>query len=127
MPGATGSPPFNVWQYGFDASWELDLWGRARRSVEAANANMQASVEDRRAILVSVQAELARDYIELARHADPACHYEQNLTLARDTVKLTQLRLTEGVTTKLDVANASAQVASIEARLPPLQTRIAMR
>jgi NodT family efflux transporter outer membrane factor (OMF) lipoprotein len=122
MPGATGSPPYNLWQYGFDASWELDLWGRVRRGVEAANAAMQASVEDRRAILVSAQAELARDYIELRATQTLLAITQNNLKLARDTVKLTRLQLTEGVTTNLDVANASAQVASIEARLPPLET-----
>jgi NodT family efflux transporter outer membrane factor (OMF) lipoprotein len=123
MPGATGSPAYNLWQYGFDASWELDLWGRVRRGVEAANAAMQASVEDRRAILVSAQAELARDYIELRATQTLLSITQNNLKLARDTVKLTRLQLTEGVTTNLDVANASAQVASIEARLPPLEAR----
>jgi NodT family efflux transporter outer membrane factor (OMF) lipoprotein len=123
MPGATGSPAFNLWQYGFDASWELDLWGRARRGVEAANAALLASAEDRRAVLLSAQAELARDYIELRAAQTVLGITQKNLALARDTVKLTQLRLTEGVTTDLDVANASAQVASIEARLPPLETR----
>jgi NodT family efflux transporter outer membrane factor (OMF) lipoprotein len=121
MPGSTGSPPFNVWQYGFDASWELDIWGRVRRSVEAAKANVQASAEDRRAILVSAQAELARDYIELRATQTLLDITTKNLSLARNIVKLTQLRLTDGVTTNLDVANSSAQVASIEARLPPLE------
>jgi NodT family efflux transporter outer membrane factor (OMF) lipoprotein len=122
LPGSSGSPPYNLWQYGFDASWELDLWGHARRGVEAANAAMQASVEDRRAVLLSAQAELARDYIELRATQTLLDIANQNLALARDIVKLTRLRLTEGVTTNLDVASASAQVASIEARLPPLQT-----
>jgi NodT family efflux transporter outer membrane factor (OMF) lipoprotein len=123
LPGTSGSPPYNLWQYGFDASWELDLWGHARRGVEAANAAMQASVEDRRGALLSAQAELARDYIELRATQTLLGITNKNLALARDTVKLTRLRLTEGVTTNLDVANASAQVASIAARLPPLQAR----
>ncbi|CAB3780721.1 Outer membrane protein OprM [Pararobbsia alpina] len=123
LPGTSGSPPYNLWQYGFDASWELDLWGHARRGVEAANAAVQASVEDRRAVLLSAQAELARDYIELRATQTLLDITNKNLAVARDSLKLTRLRLTEGVTTNLDVANASAQVASIEARLPPLQTR----
>jgi NodT family efflux transporter outer membrane factor (OMF) lipoprotein len=116
LPGSSGSPPYNLWQYGFDASWELDLWGHARRGVEAANAAVQASAEDRRAVLLSAQAELraTQTLLDITN---------QNLALARDIVKLTRLRLTEGVTTNLDVASASAQVASIEARLPPLRTR----
>jgi NodT family efflux transporter outer membrane factor (OMF) lipoprotein len=123
LPGSSGSPPYNLWQYGFDASWELDLWGHARRGVEAANAAVQASAEDRRAVLLSAQAELARDYIELRATQTLLDTTNQNLALARDILKLTRLRLTEGVTTNLDVASASAQVASIEARLPPLRTR----
>lgn len=123
LPGTSGSPPYDLWQYGFDASWELDLWGHARRGVEAANATMQASVEDRRAALLFAQAELARDYIDLRATQTLLGITNKNLALARDTVKLTRLRLTEGVTTNLDVANAAAQVASIEARLPPLQMR----
>jgi NodT family efflux transporter outer membrane factor (OMF) lipoprotein len=123
MPGSSGSPPYSLWQYGFDASWELDVWGRARRSVEAAKAAMQASIEDRRAILVSAQAELARDYIELRATQTLVDITQRNLALASNIVKLTQLRLKEGVTTNLDVANASAQIASIEARLPSLQAR----
>jgi NodT family efflux transporter outer membrane factor (OMF) lipoprotein len=123
LPGATGgAPSYNLWQFGFDASWELDLWGRVRRGVEAANAAMQASVEDRRAILVSAQAELARDYVELRATQTLLAITQDNLKIARDTVKLTRLQLSQGVTTNLDVANASAQVASIEARLPPLET-----
>ena len=123
MPGSTGSPAYNLWQYGFDASWELDLWGHARRGVEAANAAVQASVEDRRAVLLSAQAELASDYIQLRGTQTLLDITNKNLALARDTLKLTRLRLTDGVTTQLDVADASAQVASIEARLPPLQAR----
>jgi NodT family efflux transporter outer membrane factor (OMF) lipoprotein len=123
LPGSSGAPAYNLWQYGFDASWELDLWGRVRRSVEAAKATTQASAEDRRAVLISAQAELARDYIDLRATQTLLEITEKNLSLARGIVKLTQLRLAKGVTTNLDVANASAQVASIEARLPPLQTR----
>ncbi|MFK4448081.1 NodT family efflux transporter outer membrane factor (OMF) lipoprotein [Caballeronia udeis] len=123
LPGSSGSPAYNLWQYGFDASWELDLWGHARRGVEAANAAMQASAEERRAVLLSAQAELARDYIELRATQTLLDITNQNLALAGNSVKLTRLRLTEGVTTTLDVANASAQVASIEALMPPLQTR----
>src|SRR5258708_30206888 len=84
---------------------------------------MRAVVADRRAVLLTAQAELARDYIELRATQTLLGITQKNLTLARDTVKLTRLRLTEGVTTNLDVANASAQVASIDARLPPLETR----
>ena len=65
LPGPTGSPAYNLYQAGFDTSWELDIWGGVRRGVEAASAMSDASYEDRNAVLLSARAELARDYIEL--------------------------------------------------------------
>ncbi len=56
---------FDLYQAGFDASWELDVFGAVRRSVEAADAGLEASMEDRRSVLVSVLAEVARNYVEL--------------------------------------------------------------
>jgi len=108
MPGSKGSPAYNLYQAGFDASWELDIWGRVRRGVEAASALSDASFEDRNAILLSARAELARDYIELRDTQSLLDITKQNLDIARDAVRLTKIRVREGVTTDLDVANASA-------------------
>ena len=66
--GALGSRKlnaFDVFQIGFDASWELDLWGKIRRSVQAASATTEASEEARRGVLLTNMAEVARDYITL--------------------------------------------------------------
>jgi NodT family efflux transporter outer membrane factor (OMF) lipoprotein len=122
MPGSKGSPAYNLYQAGFDASWELDLWGRVRRSVEAAGALTEASYEDRNAILLSARAELARDYIELRDTQSLLDIAKQNLDIARDSVKLTRIRVREGVTTDLDVANASAQMETIESLIPTLES-----
>lgn len=123
MPGAKGSPAYNLYQSGFDASWELDIWGRNRRGVEAATALADASYEDRNAILLSARAELARDYIDLRDTQSLLRIARQNLEIARDATKLTQIRAREGVTTDLDVANAAAQAASIESLIPTLESR----
>jgi NodT family efflux transporter outer membrane factor (OMF) lipoprotein len=123
MPGSKGSPPYNLYQVGFDASWELDIWGRARRGVEAAAALSQASYEDRNAILLSERAELARDYIEMRDAQSLLGITRQNLDIARDLVRLTKIRVHEGVTTDLDVANASAQMETIESLIPTLESR----
>jgi NodT family efflux transporter outer membrane factor (OMF) lipoprotein len=123
LPGSKGSPAYNLYQAGFDASWELDIWGRNRRGVEAASALADASYEDRNATLLSARAELARDYIELRDTQSLLSIANQNLEIARDTAKLTQVRVREGVTTDLDVANASAQVESIESLIPTLESR----
>ncbi|PQV54022.1 efflux transporter outer membrane subunit [Paraburkholderia sp. BL21I4N1] len=123
LPGSKGSPAYNLYQAGFDASWELDIWGRVRRGVEAASALTDASYDDRNAVLLSARAELARDYIELRDTQALLRIARQNLEIARDTAKLTQVRAREGVTTDLDVANASAQAASIESLIPTLESR----
>jgi NodT family efflux transporter outer membrane factor (OMF) lipoprotein len=122
LPGAKGSPAFNLYQFGFDASWELDIWGRARRGVEAATALSDASYEDRNAVLLSARAELARDYVQLRDTQALLQIARQNLEIARDATKLTQTRVREGVTTNLDVANASAQAESIESLIPTLES-----
>jgi NodT family efflux transporter outer membrane factor (OMF) lipoprotein len=122
MPGSKGSPAYNLYQAGFDASWELDIWGRVRRGVEAAGALSDASYEDRNAVLLSARAELARDYIELRDTQSLLDIAQQNLDIARDAVKLTKIRVREGVTTDLDVANASAQMETIESLIPTLES-----
>ncbi|WP_109477098.1 efflux transporter outer membrane subunit [Paraburkholderia sp. C35] len=123
MPGSKGSPAYNLYQFGFDASWEIDIWGRVRRSVEAASALTDASYEERNAVLLSARAELARDYIQLRDTQALLQIAQQNLEIARDATKLTQTRVREGVTTDLDVANASAQVETIESLIPTLEAR----
>jgi NodT family efflux transporter outer membrane factor (OMF) lipoprotein len=124
LPGAGGSPPYNLYQFGFDASWEVDIWGHARRGVEAATASAQASYEERSAILLSARAELARDYVELRDTQALLRIARQNLDIARDVTNLTQNRVREGVNTDLDAANASAQAESIESLIPTLESRV---
>jgi NodT family efflux transporter outer membrane factor (OMF) lipoprotein len=123
LPGAAGSPAYNLYQFGVDASWEVDIWGRARRGVEAATALTDASYEDRNAVLLSARAELARDYVQLRDTQALLQIARQNLKIARDVTKLTQTRVREGVTTDLDVANASAQAETIESLIPTLESR----
>ncbi len=112
---------FDVYQVGFDASWELDLWGGVKRSVESANATLQASAEARRAALLSSLAEVARDYVQLRGVQARLDIARDNLQTARQSLQLTQQRAAGGVTTDLDVANASAQVSSTAAQIPQLQ------
>src|SRR5450830_352840 len=121
--GKSGDSAFNLWDAGFSASWELDFWGRARRETEAADATLEVAENDRRGVLRSVWAETAQDYIQLRGVQNTRAVTEQNLDVARHSLKLSQLRLADGVATDLDVAEAAAQVAAIEARLPDLQQR----
>lgn len=113
--------PFNDYNVGFDASWELDLWGRVRRQVEAADAQVDQAEEQRRDALVSSLAELARDYIQLRGAQMQIRIANDNLKIARDVLQLTQERQQKGVQNALDVENAAAQVESIRAQLPTLE------
>jgi NodT family efflux transporter outer membrane factor (OMF) lipoprotein len=122
-PPPSGSPAYNLYQFGFDASWEIDIWGRVRREREAATALSDASYEDRNAVLLSARAELARDYIDLRDTQTLLKIAKQNLDIALNATKLTEKRVIEGVTTDLDVDNASAQAESIQSLIPTLESR----
>ncbi|MEG1627604.1 efflux transporter outer membrane subunit [Pseudomonas sp.] len=121
--GKGGKSAFNLWQGDLTASWELDLWGRVRRQVEAADAVVEVAENDRRGVLLSLLAETAGNYIQLRAVQSNLTVTRENLEVSRHSLRLSQMRLRDGVATTLDVAQASAQVASIEARLPTLEER----
>jgi NodT family efflux transporter outer membrane factor (OMF) lipoprotein len=115
-PGA-----INDYNTGFDASWELDLWGRVRRQVEAADASVDQAADQRRDALVSSLAELARDYMQLRGIQTQIRIANDNLKVDRDILGLAQERQQRGLQNGLDVENAAAQVESIRAQIPQLQ------
>ncbi|MEG3133848.1 efflux transporter outer membrane subunit [Rouxiella sp. T17] len=120
ISGLDGKKAYSVWQPGVDVSWELDMWGRVRRELESANASVEASAELRRDVQLSIQAETARDYIQLRSVQAQRNTTEQNLALAQHSLKLTAVKMRDGVATRLEGAEAQAQVALIQARLPIL-------
>ena len=117
-------PPISVWQTGFDASWELDIWGRVRRQVESADAQVEANEFQRRDLLVSALAELARDYIDLRGAQAQIVIVNDNLKSATEILELTRTRAAKGLTSGLDVENAAALVESIRAELPSLENQV---
>jgi NodT family efflux transporter outer membrane factor (OMF) lipoprotein len=122
-PSASSFNPgaLNEYNVGFDASWELDLWGKVRRQVEAADAQIDQTADQRRDALVSSLAELARDYIQLRGVQTQIKIANDNLKVDRDIFQLAQERQQRGLQNALDVENAAAQVESIRAQLPTLQ------
>jgi outer membrane protein, multidrug efflux system len=123
--GSFAGPPgseADLYQAGFDASWEIDVFGGVQRSIEAADADIAASVEDRRDVLVSLLAEVAQTYVELRGAQRQIAIAQNNLVAQRDTLKLTRSRLEAGLTSDLDVARAEAQVQLTESRIPTLQS-----
>lgn len=117
-------PTDNLFSQGFDANWEIDVFGGTRRAVEAADADLQASIEDRRAVLVSLLGEVARAYVDLRGNQRLASVVRRNIASARATLDLTRTRLRAGLGTELDVARAEAQLADTEAQLPPAERSI---
>ena len=121
FPSGGGIPPFDLFQGGFDASWELDLWGRVRRSVESADATLEASTEARRSQLLSSIAEVARDYVQLRGTQSTLQITRDNLASAQESAMLTGERFKGGLATDLDVANAQQQVEATAANIPQLE------
>jgi NodT family efflux transporter outer membrane factor (OMF) lipoprotein len=112
--------PLDLYQYGLQTQYDLDLWGKNRRTVEAAVAAAAASTEARRAGLLNVEAQVASDYIQLRGTETILRITQQNLGFANQLVHLTLERYQAGLTTALDVANARATAASIESQIPAL-------
>jgi len=110
----------NLYQAGFDASWGLDAFGGIRRNIEASNADLAAAVEDRRSVMVTLLAEVARNYVELRGAQRQVAIAQANLESQRQTLQLTQQRRRVGMTTDLDVSRASAEVNTTESQLPLL-------
>lgn len=110
--------PFDLYQAGFDASWEIDLWGRVKRGVEQAGAQAEQAAEALHGVQVTQAAELARDYVQLRGLLAKLAITRANLESARASLSLTRARAEGGVSNDLDVANAATLVASIEAAIP---------
>jgi len=113
--------PINEYTVGLDMSWELDLWGRVRRQIEAADAQVEQAEDRRRDALVSSLAELARDYIQLRGTQEQIRIVENNLKVEREILQLAQQLQQKGVRSGLDAENAAAQVEGVNAQLPTLR------
>ncbi len=119
------SAPINLWQVGFDATWELDLFGRVRRSVEAANAQTEAAYESRNDALLSLEAEVAQTYVQL-RGAQTLHDIAGSLVEQQsETVRLTESQAKVGLASQLDVQSAKAQLAQTKTQLPQYDQQIA--
>jgi NodT family efflux transporter outer membrane factor (OMF) lipoprotein len=123
-PGVTITNPYSQYQAGATASWELDLFGRVRRSIEAADAYTATALEQSHDVLISMLGEVGRAYIELRGAQLRVSIVEHSLATQRDLLALTRDRRDAGLTTDLDVANAEAEVSSTEAELPLLERQI---
>jgi multidrug efflux system outer membrane protein len=118
-----GIPPFReLFQAGLDASWELDVFGGTRRNVEAATADLQAAVEDRRDVLVTLVGDVGSNYINLRGLQQQIDIARKNVKAQKHNANIIQKRHDAGFVGGLDVANAWAQVATTEATIPVFES-----
>lgn len=118
--------PINLFQLGFDASWELDLFGKVSRSVEVARAQSDEQVESRNDMMVSLEAEVATTYLQLR-----AAQLLRTITLGliddeKQIFELTVNRQTHGLAQQSDVESARAQVSSLKSGLPQYDQSISV-
>lgn len=117
--------PVNLYQLGFDASWELDLFGKVRRSVEEADARSVGAVESRNDLLVSLEAEVAQDYFQLRAGQMLRRIVADEIEAQREVFDLTQNRQQHGLAGEADVQSARAQLSTLQSELPPYEQSIA--
>ncbi|MBI5584536.1 MAG: efflux transporter outer membrane subunit [Deltaproteobacteria bacterium] len=108
-------------QTGFDAAWEIDLFGGRRRNLESADAGVLAELENIRHVQVSLLAEVARNYLLLRGTQQQILIAQNNLAAQRQTLEITRKRFAVGFASALDVANAEISVAATESQIPTFE------
>jgi NodT family efflux transporter outer membrane factor (OMF) lipoprotein len=117
-------PAFDEWTLGFDASWELDVWGRLRRNVEAADAELLASVADYDDVLVTLISEVARNYILLRTFEEGLIVADANVGVQEDSFDIAETRFRSGAVSQLDAAQASSLLDDTRATIPGFERRV---
>lgn len=116
---------FDSWNSGFSLGWELDFWGRFRRAIEAADAGLDASVNDYDEVLVTLLADTATAYVQVREYQDRIRLAQQNVKLQHMTYEIAKARFDQGAVSELDLDQAEATLANTEALIPSL--RISLR
>jgi NodT family efflux transporter outer membrane factor (OMF) lipoprotein len=114
----------SVFEAGFDASWEIDIFGGVRRDEEAALAQVQAAEESREDVLVTLVADVARNYIELRGAQRQIAILDQQIATLKDGLSLAQSRLEAGMGDELDVTREQGLLNDTEARRPSLEIQV---
>jgi multidrug efflux system outer membrane protein len=122
--GGQGDNPSNNWEFGLGASWELDVFGRIQRTREATAAGIQASIEDYRDVLVSLQAEVASTHTEIRTLQLRLIFAEGNVKSQRETMDIVVAREDAGLVPFLDVTRARSNLANTEAAIPQLESAL---
>ncbi|WP_285020782.1 efflux transporter outer membrane subunit [Novosphingobium sp. fls2-241-R2A-195] len=116
----SSSSDLNLYNVGFDASWEIDLFGGQRRAVEAARAQMEGTEASLADVQVSISANVAQSYLNLRDRQQRIALGEQSVAMQQDMLVLTRQRFDRGTATAADVAQAESQLDATRARIAPL-------
>jgi NodT family efflux transporter outer membrane factor (OMF) lipoprotein len=111
----------NLLQVGFDASWEIDIFGGNRRRVEAADAKIGSALENRRDVLLSIVSELARNYGELRGSQLRIEALERRIAVLQSTLQITTAKYETGIGPQLDVQRAQANLSATQSQIPDLR------
>ncbi|MHC4594363.1 MAG: efflux transporter outer membrane subunit [Planctomycetota bacterium] len=117
-----GADQISYHSAGFDSSWEIDLFGGIKRSVESSQAFLEASIEDYHDVMITLYAEIARNYVELRTTQTRIRFAVQNIHSQRETLRLTEDRFKAGIAPELDVTQAMQNLANTESEVPSLRS-----
>ncbi|HEY6640799.1 efflux transporter outer membrane subunit [Povalibacter sp.] len=120
---AAVSQPYDVYEAGFDAAWEIDLWGRVRRAIESADAGVSAGTEGFRDAELTLVAEVTRAYLELMGVRDQLRIARDDVASGTDELEITEYRVKGGLVSELDLSVQKAQVSTVRAQIPDLEHR----
>lgn len=120
IPGISDDQ-INSYSAGFDSAWEIDLFGGIKRSVESSQAALEASVDNYHDVMITLYAEVARNYVEMRVIQSRLRYAQQNIDAQRETLKLTEDRFNAGISPELDVTQAKLNLANTESEIPSLR------
>jgi multidrug efflux system outer membrane protein len=125
LPLPPGVPFENdVYQAGFDAAWEIDVFGGKRRAKEAAGAQVSASEFGRRDVLITLLGDVARNYVDLRGYQGRLAIAHENIEAQEKVLAITRDRFEKGLSSDLDVQQASTVLATTRAEVPTLESSI---
>lgn len=117
--------PQTAYQAALSASWEIDLWGRIRNQSEAARANVLATDDARRGVVMSMVATVVTDYLQLRGFDEQLAIAKKTLGVYADSLRLFQLKFKYGQVSQMNVAQAESQYESAAAQIPQIESQIA--
>jgi NodT family efflux transporter outer membrane factor (OMF) lipoprotein len=116
-----GDPYFNAASAGFDAAWELDFWGKFRRAIQSADANLMANMASYDDVLVTLTAEVARSYVQIRTFEERIHLAQQNISIQKRALSISEARFISGAVSELDVQQAKTLLSTTQAAIPGLQ------